>query len=163
MVCNLQLDSYSYYILPVTLIIFIYTWLEFIPGLISSKDLFKKSTWILSTKVFLVIFLSFYFIITALRYYNKQYQINYNFGPGNYLFKKDKLKHLTLIKAANNSRKSILIKNNSSYGLYIGTASVSSTAGRLLSPNQNIRLVTKGAIYGVNVSVVGDARYLEVV
>lgn len=67
----------------------------------------------------------------------------------------------TLIKAANPSRQSILIKNNGSSAIYIGNASVTTSSGFELKSKESILLYNKEAIYGITSSATEDLRYLE--
>lgn len=68
----------------------------------------------------------------------------------------------TIIKAANSKRKVILIKNNGTNSLYIGTSGVTTTNGQKILPKQSIKLFTKDNIYGVAETSSIDIRYLEV-
>lgn len=69
----------------------------------------------------------------------------------------------TVIKAANSSRKTILIRNNGDATIWIGDSGVTISDGKALEPSKSIKLYTQDAIYGIaDTSSVDDARYLEV-
>ena len=69
----------------------------------------------------------------------------------------------TLIKAANTSRKGILIKNNSSSeNVYIGLSGVTTSDGYELEAGEEKYFYHKEAVYGITASGTVDVRYLEV-
>ena len=68
----------------------------------------------------------------------------------------------TIIKAANSSRKTMLIYNNSGTACYIGTTSVTTNGGYPLEQDETLYIKSDtGAIYGASAGSV-DIRYWEV-
>lgn len=68
----------------------------------------------------------------------------------------------TIIRAANSSRKKILIKNNGTQTVYIGVSGVTTSTGIPLSSSVNIVLNTDDVIYGITSTSTSDIRYIEV-
>lgn len=65
------------------------------------------------------------------------------------------------IKAANTSRKSILIRNNGSTNVFIGPSGVTATNGYKMTPGKCLYLVDVEIIYGISDSGSNSVRYLE--
>lgn len=69
----------------------------------------------------------------------------------------------TLIKASNTARKCILIKNNGTSTLYIGTTNAVTIAdGYPIEASESIYFYFKDAVYGITASATIDIRYMEV-
>lgn len=68
----------------------------------------------------------------------------------------------TVIKAANNTRKIIFIRNNGSQSLYLGDDGVDVGSGLIIEPGQNKELYTKETVYGIVKTNTNDVRYIEV-
>lgn len=69
----------------------------------------------------------------------------------------------TQIKAANTSRKSILIRNNGADALRVGASGITASEGRQVLPGKELYIRgDKGAIYGISEGSTIDIRYLEV-
>jgi hypothetical protein len=66
-----------------------------------------------------------------------------------------------LISAERSTRRSILIQNNSTYDIYIGDSSVTTSTGVRLRPGADITIYGKGAIYGISATAGCNVRYLE--
>jgi len=66
-----------------------------------------------------------------------------------------------VIKAANSSRKSILIYNNGSAVIYIGLSGVTTGTGWKLNSGDSLFLYNQEDIYGITSSGTADIRYLE--
>lgn len=68
----------------------------------------------------------------------------------------------TLVRAANNTRQSLTIRNNSGVDAYIGPSGLTSATGMPLSPGEAITLNgTTAAVYALVPLGPGDIRYLE--
>ena len=68
----------------------------------------------------------------------------------------------TLISNEDSDRFSILVKNNSTNTLYVGSSGVTTSNGFALQPSQSIYLLIPDAIYAIGVSGTNNIRFLEV-
>lgn len=65
------------------------------------------------------------------------------------------------VAAARDTRKSILLRNMGSVAVYVGTGTVSSTNGMLLSPGEALTIATTAAVKAKAASSSATVAYLE--
>lgn len=68
----------------------------------------------------------------------------------------------TEIRTTTATRVGLLLRNNGSNAIYVGTSTVSTTAGKEVLPTKNIYIQDTSAIYAIAITGTVDVRYVEV-
>ena len=67
----------------------------------------------------------------------------------------------TLIVATRDTRKGVLITNRGVVNLYVGTGTVTASAGYVLYPNESVSIATTAAVNGIAASGTCATHYIE--